>query len=319
MGTLFSASILVVSCGYTTPPVDTGEDILKLEPTTKWIRGRGLSDEAILSLSRIKDAEFLDLCGGYATGPLKITDNGFKNLVSISSELPNLYRLEICNCNHLSDQAISYIAEMPHLKSLTITGCSPLTDEAIEYLSHSKSIETIFLSRCPGITNKGFKYLSQSTSIKAVRLENFGPTQLNNIGLEYLAAMPNLQHIAFFNTPFLDTDSMRLLASFTNLKILALSCDKSISLNEDGLNRLADSRTIEELAFCMNDKISFNDVLSLSSLVTLKKLKIGKVGNIDRELLDKFHHVLPLCEVLCVDEKGVHIYKYVPSKDSTRR
>jgi len=310
---LITGCLFLSSClGYKTPPVNTREDLLKLDSSTTWIRGRGLSDDAILVLARIENAEFLDLCGGYAVEPLALTDKGFKNLLSISDNIPNLNRLELCDCNpDITDITALYIAKMPHLRNLSVMGCPGFTDEALEYLANSTSIETIFLARCDGITNEGFKYLDKNESIKGIRLENFSQSQINNVGLRYILAIPNLRDLAFVPMPFLDSDSARLLAESKHLKKLAFYQNR-LPLDNNILEILSESDSIEELALNINNPISTEELSVLPKFRTLKKLHISNVPKDDISYLKGIFKAMPLCEIECTDKEGVYIYESHP-------
>ena len=306
-GCLFLSSCL----GYKTPPVNTREDLLKLDSSTTWIRGRGLSDDAILMLGRIENAEFLDLCGGYAVEPLALTDKGFKNLLSISDNLPNLNRLELCDCNSdVSDKAALYIAKISQLQHLSIMNCAGFTDKALEYLANSNSIGTIFLSRCDRISNEGFKCFDKNELIKRIRLENFSQSQINNIGLEYILAIPNLQSLSFANMPFLDNNSMKLFAESKQLKKLTFAVD--CSLTGDDLEILSQSSTIEELAFSVNDSLDIEKLSVLQKLKTLRILHVHNVQKSDIPYLESIFKAMTLCEIVCTDKNGVYTYKYTP-------
>ena len=315
---LAMACVSLSSClGYKTPPVDTREDLLKLDPSTTWIRGRGLSDDSIFTLDRIKNAEFLDLCGGYAVKPLRLTNKGFENLVLISDELPNLNRLELCNCNpEITDKAALYIAELPHLRSLIVMGCPGFTDKALGYLASSTSIETFFLARCDAITNKGFKDFDKNTSIKGLRLENFDQDQISNVGLEYILAIPSLQDLAFVHMPFLDNDSMRLLAESKHLKKLTFYQNDMLQ-NNNSLEILSESNTLEELALSINNPISIEEFSNFPKFKTLRKLRLSDVPKDDISRLKDIFKAMPLCEIECTDKEGVYIYKYTPIRGGT--
>jgi hypothetical protein len=308
LGCLFLSSCL----GYKTPTVDTRRDLLELDPSTTWVRGRGLSDDAILTLSRIKNAEFLDLCGGYAAEPLKLTDKGFGNLMTISDELPNLSRLELCNCNpDITDKTAMFIAEMPHLRYLSVMGCPGFTDKALEYLANSTSIETIFLARCDRITNEGFKYFDKNESIKGIRLENFKQFQINNVGLGHILAIPNLQDLAFVPMPFLNSDSARLLVESKHLKKLAFYRNR-LPLDNNILEILSESDSIEELALNINNPISIEDLSVLPKFKTLRRLRISNVPKDELSYLKNIFKAMPSCEIECTDKDGVYIYEFRP-------
>lgn len=298
------------SCGYKTPVPNSSRELLEMDPSTTWIRGRALSDEDIPYLSRIKGAEYLDFCGGWAAMPLKMTDAGFENLKNVSCQLENLKTLYICHADHITDRAVVQIAEMCYIKYVGIENCPLLTDDALRYLSGMRNIESISLEDCPGITNKGFEYLSKNSLINDVHIENFSLAQLDNRCLRSLQKMPSLKTVSFSGVPFLDTNSMSILAEFEGLRKLVISTKGCLNFSDNSLKVLSRSRTIEELIITMNDNMTFAGITYLADIKTLRKLYLHNVRGKPFQQLKDFHHILPSCEVGCTNEAGVYVYKY---------
>jgi hypothetical protein len=312
------ASLLVVmlgSCGYKTPVPNSSKELLEMDPSTTWIRGRDLSDEDILYLSRIKGAQYLDFCGGWGSGPLKMTDAGFENLKNVSCQLENLKTLYICHADHITDRAVAQIAEMCYVKSLCIENCPLLTDDTLRYLSSARNIKYIGLDRCPGITNKGFECLSKNSLINDVHIENFSLAQLDNRCLQSLQKMPNLKTVSFIDTPFLDTNSMSILAEFGDLRELTISAEGCLNFSDNSLKALSGSLTIEELIITMNDNMTFTGITYLADIKKLRKLHLHNVRGKPFQQLKDFHRILPSCEVTCTNEAGVYVYKYKGRKE----
>ena len=284
--------------------------LVEMDPSTSWIRGRGLSDEDIPYLSRIKGATYLDFCGGSASMPLKMTDAGFENLKNVSCQLENLKTLDICHADHITDKAVAQIAEMCYVKNLCIKNCPLLTDDALRYLSGMRNIRSISLEDCPGITNKGFEYLSKNSLFNNVYIGIFSLAQLDNRCLQSLQKMPNLKTVSFFEMPFLDTNSMSILAEFGDLRKLVISAEGCLNFSDNSLKALSGSRTIEELIIIMNDNMTFAGITYLADIKTLRKLYLYQVRGKSFKQLKDFHRILPSCEVKCANEAGVYVYEY---------
>jgi hypothetical protein len=337
--------LLLAGClGYKTPVVSTQEDLQQLDPKTEWIRGRWLSDDAVLSLGRITGAKYLDLCGGYAGGRLNMTDAGFKNLLAVSDSLPNLESIDLCGCPRITDQAIEYIAQMPHIKKLVISGGHSLTDQSLSYLANSKSIEMIALVRCRNISNEGFRFLRNSTALKRITLVGFDSTQFNNTGLSYLATMPNLEFLHLTDTPFLDSESLRIMATMPNLQELSFDIDNPVGpeaakvlasfpnlkkltifgpgcplVSNESIQFLSKSKTLEEACFSMMGTMTLDGVLSsLSHVKTLRKVTLNRVNKVEKDPLKKFQQALPECAVEITNDDGVYVYRYRPKVNAPK-
>lgn len=330
-------------------------DVMNLDPTTTWIRGRALPDEAIPSLSRIKGARFLDFEGGQASCNLKLTDDGLAMLADVN--LPDAIVLSICYCKHITDVGLASIAKMNNieavglracygitdsgmkdlatmnnLSAIDIRGCPQITNDSLLYLSKGKSLERLELGRLPineytdeiemvnglnfdlgnQISNEGFKYLANSKSLKYLSLSKLSSYQIDNRCLQYLSEAPSLEEINFYEMPFLDTNSMALLAKFKNLKTLTISAEKCPNLTDDGLKALSESRTIEKLTIYINDKITFDGISCLKNIGTLKAIEIGYIKGVTKSLakkqLHEFHQTLPLCSISIMNERYEYVY-----------
>lgn len=359
--TLVLLVFLLTSClGYKTPTPESKEELFEMSPSTTWIRGRGLPDEAIPYLSRITGARSLDFEGGQATKKLRVTDIGLAKLAKIN--LPVAHMLRIGYCTHITDVGLSsisqmdnievlslracygitdtgmkHLAKMKNLKILDIRGCPQITNDSLLYLSKSQSLERLYLGRLSidkysdeteivnglnlksgnKISNEGFKYLANSITLKCLYLCGFDPSQIDNRCLQYLSDMPNLEEIRFYATPFLDTNSMTLLAKFKNLKNLTVSAEKCPSFTDGSLKALSESQTIEELTIYVNNKITFDGISCLKNIGTLKTIVIGYIKGVSKSRVEKqlheFHQILPLCSVVIMNEKHAYIYEYYPS------
>ena len=278
--------LFLSSCvGYKTPVIKSVEDVQKLNPSTKWIRGRGLSDEAILYLGRIKGAESIDLCGGYLAGPANITDKGFENLALVSVDLPNLRGISICSSDLITDKSLYWISKTQNIEGVGITDCQKITSEGFKYLSENKNIR--FLSA---------RYLKN----------------IDNHALKYFKEMPNLENLSVEGSDFISDESMSLISEM-NLKILHCSFENPKSCSNEGFRDLGKSKTLEELHIGINGNITFEGINYLSNIKTLKVLAIHNLRHASETDFKEFHAKLPNCEVVCVDANWNSLYHYYPT------
>ena len=165
--TLVLLVFLLTSClGYKTPTPESKEEILKMDPATTWIRGRGLSDADIPSLSRMQNADFVDFCGGWAVEPQKVTDNGLETLANLG--LPVRVFHTGFN-NHITDKGLESISKM-RLDTVILECCQGITDAGISSLMMPDTVRIIRVEGCPGITDESLRYMAQSRSLMEIRL-----------------------------------------------------------------------------------------------------------------------------------------------------
>jgi len=290
---VFILTILLfcASCGYKTPGVSNFADIQKLDKSTKWIRGRGLSDEAMLHLGRIKGAEYIDLCGGYLAIPFpNITDKGFENLAKISNELPNLRKIEICTSDLI-------------------------TDKCLYWLSRTQYVEKVFITNCPKITNQGFEYLSKNNNIKGIAAVDL--ERIDNTTLQHLKEMPNLEELDLAGSNFINTESMVLISRFEKIHVLLISADKSPNFTDASLKELSKSNTIEHLEITINENITSDGIESLANIKTLKLFFLYNCTTkiVNNDLFAKLYTSLPNCVIMFSEGQDKTLYRYEPSGD----
>lgn len=86
---LVPLALLVLSgCGNSPPSVETKRDIERLPASAQSIWARGLSDNDIPSLARLRELRTLDFSAGNGVMPAKITDEGLAELAKL--DLPHL-------------------------------------------------------------------------------------------------------------------------------------------------------------------------------------------------------------------------------------
>lgn len=328
--TLVLLVFLLASClGYKTPTPESKEELLEMSPSTTWIRGRGLPDEAIPYLSRITGAKCLDFAGGVASRKLRLTDSGLAKLANV--DLPSAYWINIGFCTHITDTGLSSISQMDNIEILNLWACYGITDSGMKDLAKMDNLRELDIRGCPHITNDGLLYLSECKSLERLDLGRLPidertseiekvnglnlklGNQISNEGFKYLAGFKNLEEISFYETPFLDTNSMILLAKFKNLKKLTISAEKCPNFTDDSLKALSNSQTIEELTIYVNDKITFDGISCLKNIGTLKAIEVGYIKGVTKsrakKQLHEFHQILPSCSILIMNEMHVYIYE----------
>jgi len=291
---ILAPCLFLSSClGSKTYVVSNYDDIQKTPLHADGVYGRGLSDEDMLYLGRLKNIEVIDLCFNSHI-KLNLTDNGLKNLAKIASKLPKLRIISVCKSDLITDKGLYWISKI-------------------------KQIDYVNISNCSKVTNEGFRFLSNNSGIKGINMLYL--EHVDNTTLQYLKDMPNLESLVSRGSRFLDTDSMRIISEFKKPKILMLTLENSPDFNDLSLKELSKSKTIESLTIEVNANITPNGILSLAGIKSLKDFYLYKCPAIlvDKEMLKQFHSSLPNCEVLFEDSDYHTLYRYEPSGNKHTR
>ena len=71
------------------------------------------------------------------------------------SSAPFLERLELLDCQRITDAGVSFISRAPRLSSLTLRKCKNVTDNGIAELAHSAKLESLTVVGCHQISREG--------------------------------------------------------------------------------------------------------------------------------------------------------------------
>jgi len=157
---LLAVVLLSISgCGNGPPVVDDADDVNRLSASTQSVRARGMSDEDVYALGRLKDLVRLDFTGGWGGMDAKLTDKGLKTIANLG--LDNLEDLSIGWCARITDEGMKSIENFPSLSMLLLAKSPNLTDEGLRWIVKSDSLVYLDLGGCPGITDAGLLVLAQ--------------------------------------------------------------------------------------------------------------------------------------------------------------
>ncbi|MFT5284346.1 MAG: hypothetical protein ACI8TQ_000502 [Planctomycetota bacterium] len=167
--TAFVILVLASACGHYPPIVESARDFEKLSLDEESIRARGLADEDIHALERMKNLQHLDFTGGWAVKEAKITDDGVKVLASLN--LPLLTSIHIGYNERVGDRAVGYLAGMQPLTMLALFDCPNVTDAALVDLSKRGSVVYLLLNGCSGVTDEGVLQLVNLRGLESLSLD----------------------------------------------------------------------------------------------------------------------------------------------------
>jgi hypothetical protein len=139
-----------------------------------------ITDEGLKNISSITALKKLDLCGRHLDAS-KITDAGLKYLWNIR----DLRSLNL-SFNHITDVGSEYFDNLTQLRSLYLNG-TKITDAGLKHIKGLTKLQNLELHQT-AITDAGLEYLKGSTKLQ----ELFLPIQVSSSGIADLQkALPN--------------------------------------------------------------------------------------------------------------------------------
>ena len=162
------AVLLITGCGHYPPVVETAADVQRLPTSEKSIRARGLADDDIPSLARLRGLKYIDFSSGVAVEKAKITDKGLEQLAKL--DLPNLEELDLGWCDNITDAGVAHVCKIRTLTMLLLMACTRITDSAIPELAKAKTLTYLDLRGGPGITDGGLQKLAAKHNWEHIEL-----------------------------------------------------------------------------------------------------------------------------------------------------
>ena len=181
--TVALALIALVSldgCGHWPPVVNSKKDVERLRTTEPSVRARGLRDNDIPSLGRLRDLRILDFAGGVLVTEMHLTDEGLAQISSL--DLPRLEILTFGCSAKITDAGLAHIAQMRTVTYLSFTACPRITDAGLPQLVTMTNLTGLDLRGCSGITDQGLQRLALKTNWQTIELGG-----CSNVGAEAVA------------------------------------------------------------------------------------------------------------------------------------
>ncbi|XP_063712593.1 F-box/LRR-repeat protein 2-like [Symsagittifera roscoffensis] len=157
-----------------------------------------ISDQSLLALGHncpnIRNLE-LNSCAA-------ITDVGFSHLTRNRTEEHLLEKLDVEECNHLTDATLqNFAANCPYIREMILSHCDQITDEGIRALCESAGVqqclEKIKLDNCPQVSDASLDFLCLCNNLKEIDL--FDCQLITRPGIASLRArLPHINVHAYF-------------------------------------------------------------------------------------------------------------------------
>jgi Leucine-rich repeat (LRR) protein len=248
-----------------------GLAVLKELPALEYFdMSPGATDAGLKHIAQARSLRWLRLSVGRIWGP------GLAEL----AKLPHLERLSLWSDGGPRDRHIRFLEGLTQLKSLTLWGSNvPLTDASLHSIGKLTSMEELhFIRVSTEFTDAGVASLK---GLKNLRTVGFGTSQIGAEGLRYLAELPNLEALS---DVALNTESIRALTAFPNLKSLRIGTAMpplNADVPREDISGLAALTSLEDL-YLGGGRWVEEDLVFLESLRDLRRLTI-----VSREVTDR--------------------------------
>ena len=173
------------------------EEIAALPADTRAIRGEGITDDALIAVSRLEKLEEVHLDG----------------------------------CFELGNPALERLAELPALSVLYMSAHAA-TDKGLAALSGATRLREFGLDA--KIMGTGFRHLAGLPALAELHLP--GWTALTRDGAAAIAALPALERLYFYGAPALTDERLAALGGATGLKkLVVFNCKRVTDAGIDAL------------------------------------------------------------------------------------
>lgn len=278
--------------------IDSGRvsDQRTLDSLLTQVRELNAMTKLRLSGPRIEDwtLDRLDACRALEHLEIQQAPLTGQRLASLG-RLPRLRRLQLRQCDQLTDQAILGIgqleqlvllavdvpaevaetqllevARLEKLKDLRLSGPA-VSDALIRELARLRQLRVLTLIDCPEVTQHGIAALGQLRSLQQLTLMNL---DVEEAGLQSWRTLNSLQKLRMPGTSVSDS-GLAHLAQLPSLQILDLSECRLIG--DVGLGYLAQLATLEDLNLFAT-QITVDGLGKLTQLSSLKRLNLDRVA-----------------------------------------
>lgn len=188
-----------------------------------------------------------------------------KALASLSA-LPNLERLT--TPLELSDRGMAEIAKMASLRVLNVAR-DELTDQGLKLIGRLTALESLDLCGNPTLTDAG---LEELTNLRALRYMCLGrECAFTDQAMDTLAALPALKTL-WLDTGHITDDGLRRLAQSRSVERLCIPCLSQIS--DRGLAHLRDMPQLTGLDIAYLTRLTDASLTHLAALENLEYLEL---------------------------------------------
>ncbi|HYF00612.1 MAG TPA: hypothetical protein VEJ18_16950 [Planctomycetota bacterium] len=154
--------------------------------------------------------------------------------------LPSLEKLDLCEVDGLSDEAMAFVGKLTTLKELDL-GDAAISSAGLRHLAGLKQLTRLQLGWTRDVGDAGLPLLAKLTKLEWLGL---GGTKVTDAGLPALASLPNLRELALPGTAVTDR-GIQSLAGCRQLSVLNLGTSSKVTPKGiDALRRALPALTV---------------------------------------------------------------------------
>ncbi len=263
------------------------KDLPKLEYLC--IKGKNFSDRGMVHIKNMKSLKMLSFHEDLSY----ISDAGLADI----SEIPNLEYLCLHAMKNITDKGIAHLTKMRSLKQLHIESAK-ITDKGLLSLSRIKTLEHLELpGPLNGITDTGVSSLGTLPNLKSLKINQplraedyytdkslealanckkleklgIGSPGITDVGLSYVAKLPNLNELLLFNCDNITNEGLANMTESKSLRSFRIFGAKNVTVA--GVNKLNSLKNLTKLE--IKEIKSKDTILDISELTNLEFLHLG--------------------------------------------
>lgn len=205
---------------------------------------------------------------------------------SFIKDLPStLTKLDLSNCEALTDEYLAKLSHLKNLISLDLNNCQKITDQALLNICRLETLTSLSVFMCQNLTDAGFQNIQNLKHLKSL---NIGYCyRLSEVTIERLSGLQELVSLQFDGCTQFPLAAYEMIKTLAQLQILSLRlCNPT-----DGMvHMLFNLENLNELNLSAN-RLTEHSLTGIENLKQLKVLNLAHNWQIESAAL---HRILKL-------------------------
>jgi hypothetical protein len=203
-----------------------------------------------------------------------------KSVMILCDGCPQLESLDLTYTKKLTNKAMASIGRLKQLRVLHIRNTPSITDEGVGELSGLSHLESLKLDGCKKLTDASAPAIAQ---LKNLRILDLSSTQVSDVGITQLSALPKLEVLTLFQVGLTD-EGVSAIAKLRNLRVLTLGGCSDAGFTGKTLGDLSVLPRFRSLYLGGCGSLTYESMPAIAALKELRSLNLGGTGIIDESL-----------------------------------
>lgn len=195
-------------------------------------------------------------------GPPQTMDIDDRAMKLLASNLPDLKRLDLKDCQNITDAGFKVLSKLP-LRFLYFANSEP-SDKTVEEIAKIKTIWCLEIPGSTSFSDEGVRFISKMPDLSILNIGN--NTNLSEKSLTYLSRMKTLRSIDLTMVP------VKNVAILTNPNLFQINANGTL-IDDENVIRLSKVKTLTTLCLS-NTRITDACVPAICSMKNLKILQV---------------------------------------------